>query len=172
MKTNKNAFYGLSILALAFAFSACSQNAAVNNVTANTANKSNAAIVVNSNQTAMNKPASSPTNAATSDSKTSASPAKIDESDMETIQGELQTGKTESVILYFGEESGDYAAYCFTNDSEAGRTILEKCKDREQCEVKATTGEGACKVPGLEADLSASAKILKVGSVKSRGSKK
>lgn len=172
MKTNKNTFYGLSIFALAFVFSACGQNAAVNSsTTINAANKSNTAIVVNSNQTTMNKSAA-PTNAATPDSKTSASPAKVDESDMETIQGELQTGKTESVILYVGEESGDYAAYCFANDSEAGRAILDKCKDREQCEVKATTGEGSCKVPGLEADLSASAKILKVVSVKSRGSKK
>jgi hypothetical protein len=40
---------------LAFTFSACSQNAAVNNTTAvNTANQSNTAVVVNSNQAAVN----------------------------------------------------------------------------------------------------------------------
>ena len=38
----------------------------------------------------------------------------------EAISGELQTGATESLILYVGAESGDYAAYCFPNDSEAG----------------------------------------------------
>lgn len=89
------------------------------------------------------------------------------------IQGELQTGKTESVILYVGEESGDYAAYCFTNKSEAGQAILAACKNGDQCEVVAEVdGEGACKVPGLEATLSASGKILKVKSAKSLGRKK
>lgn len=89
------------------------------------------------------------------------------------IQGELQVGKTGSVILYFGAESGDYAGYCFTNNSEAGRAILAACKDKEQCEfVGEIDGEAACKVPGLEADLSASGKILKVVSVKSLGRKK
>jgi hypothetical protein len=84
----------------------------------------------------------------------------------------LQVGKTESLILYVGRETGDYAAYCFTNDSEAGRAVLAGCKDKEQCEVTGTTGEGVCKVPGLEADLSASGKITKVESVKTLGRKK
>lgn len=93
--------------------------------------------------------------------------------DGDTIQGELQTGKTDSVILYFGEESGDYAAYCFKNDSEAGKAILAECKNGEQCEIVGTTdGDNACKVPGLEADLSASFKITKVDSVKSLGRRK
>ena len=90
----------------------------------------------------------------------------------QTIRGELQVGKTESVILYLGGESGDYAGYCFANDSEAGRAILAACKDREQCEFSGDIDfEGGCKVPGLEADLSASGKILKVNSVKSHGGK-
>jgi hypothetical protein len=77
------------------------------------------------------------------------------------------------VILYVGKESGDYAGYCFTNDSEAGRAILAACKDREQCEATGQVDhEGGCKVPGLEADLSASGKIVKVVSAKSLGSKK
>lgn len=94
------------------------------------------------------------------------------QSEASTIQGKLQTGKTESLILYVGEETGDYAAYCFTNDSETGRAILAACKNQEQCEVKGTIDDYRCKVPGLEADLSASGKIVKVQSVKSLGRKK
>ena len=91
---------------------------------------------------------------------------------VENIRGQLQVGKTESVILYLGEESGDYAAYCFANDSEAGRAIMAACKNGERCEFSGDVNyEGGCKVPGLEADLSASGKILKVESVKSLGRK-
>lgn len=94
--------------------------------------------------------------------------------DSENVSGELQIGKTTSVILYVGEETGDYAAYCFKNDSEAGRAILAACKNGEQCEVKATLGdtEADCKVPGLEANLSASFNLVKVASAKSLGRRK
>ncbi|MBV9958162.1 MAG: DUF3828 domain-containing protein [Acidobacteria bacterium] len=88
------------------------------------------------------------------------------------IEGELQVGKAESVILYVGMESGDYAAYCFTNASKAGRAILAACKNGEQCRVSGTVDEGRCRVPGLEADLSASGRISKVSTVKSLGRKK
>lgn len=89
---------------------------------------------------------------------------------VENIRGQLQVGKTESVILYLGEESGDYAAYCFTNGSEAGRAILAACKNGERCEFSGNVDyQGGCKVPGLEADLSASGKVLKVDLVKSLG---
>lgn len=82
-------------------------------------------------------------------------------------------GKTESVILYVGMESGDYAGYCFTNDSDAGRAILAACKDKERCAVKAVVDhEAGCKVPGLEATLSDSGKITKVESAKSLGPQK
>ena len=95
------------------------------------------------------------------------------DSENQTASGELQVGKTESVILYVGMETGDYAAYCFMNDSDAGRAILAKCKNKEQCEVEVILGEGeTCKVPGLEADLSASFRIAKVISVKSLGKRK
>jgi hypothetical protein len=147
----------LSIASLALFFSACSNaaNKTANNSTANIANNSNPAVVANSNQPALNNP----------------TPAG--KSEGEKIQGELQAGQTESVILYVGKETGDYAAYCFTNDSEAGRAILAACKDRAQCEVIGKIDyESRCKVPGLEADLSASGKILKVESVKSLGGKK
>jgi hypothetical protein len=91
---------------------------------------------------------------------------------VEKIRGELQVGKTESVILYVGAESGDYAAYCFANDSEAGRAVMAACKNGEQCEFSGNVDYGSgCKVPGLEADLSASGKVLTVESVKSLGSK-
>ena len=169
MKTTKILLSMLSVAALAFMLSACNSTAGNNSAANRVANNSNTAVVVNSNQTAVNK--STPAiNAATPNSKTS--PASADKSDAEQIQGELQKGKTDSVILYVGEETGDYAAYCFANDSEAGRAILAACKDKERCEVMGTTGEGACDVPGLEADLSASGRILKVESAKSRGSKK
>ncbi|HYO91845.1 MAG TPA: hypothetical protein VEQ40_09420 [Pyrinomonadaceae bacterium] len=95
------------------------------------------------------------------------------QSEADKIQGELQVGKTESVILYVGKETGDYAGYCFANASEAGRAILAACKNRAQCEVTGKVDyEGGCKVPGLEADLSSSGKIVKVESVKSVGRKK
>ncbi len=94
------------------------------------------------------------------------------ESEAQQIQGELQVGKTGSVILYVGMETGDYAAYCFNNNSEAGRAILAACKNGARCEVQGTVGEYACKVPGLEANLSFSGKIVKVRSVKSLGRKK
>jgi hypothetical protein len=92
-------------------------------------------------------------------------------SEAQVIQGELQVGKTESVILYVGMESGDYAAYCFTNNSAAGRKILAACKNEKQCKVTGTVESYACKVPGLEATLSDSGKIVKVQSVKSLGRK-
>lgn len=91
----------------------------------------------------------------------------------EKIRGELQVGETESLILYVGRESGDYAAYCFANDSDAGRAILAACRDRDECEFSGSVDyEGGCKVPGLEADLSASGKVSKVDSVKAVGAKR
>jgi hypothetical protein len=155
-------FSTLGIASLALLFSACGNaaNTTVNTSTTNTANKANTAVVVtNSNQTVANNtsPVSTP------------APTPASNPDADKIQGELQTGKAESVILYVGKETGDYAGYCFTNDSEAGRAILAACKDGEQCEVTGTIEDGNCKVPGLEADLSASGKIAKVESAKSLG---
>lgn len=158
------AFSILSIASSALLFSACSNagNTTVTNSTANTTSQSNAVVATNSNQTRVNN--------TTPVLNTSPSPAG--KSEGERIQGELQVGKSESVILYVGRETGDYAGYCFTNDSEAGHAILAACKDREQCEVIGKIDEYRCKVPGLEADLSASGKIVKVESVKSAGRSK
>ena len=112
------------------------------------------------------------TGAATSPAAGGAAPTRAGGEKVENIRGELQVGKTESVILYVGAESGDYAAYCFPNDAEAGRAILAACKNGEQCEFSGDVDyESGCKVPGLEADLSASGKVLKVDAVKSLGLK-
>jgi hypothetical protein len=162
----------LSILSAALLFSACSSagNTTANTSTTNTStttttNKSNTAVVANTNQTAV-------VNNTAPVSNTAPTPA-AGQSEASQIEGELQVGKTESVILYVGMESGDYAGYCFTNGSEAGRAILAACKDREQCAVSGTIDyEGDCKVPGLEATLSESGRISKVQTVKSRGRKK
>lgn len=83
------------------------------------------------------------------------------------VTGELKIGKTESLIFYFGEESGDYAAYCFSNNSDAGKKILAACKNGEQCEVLGGIDyEKPCKVPGLEADLSSYGTFTSVTSAK------
>lgn len=173
MKTLKvTIFSTLSIASLALLFSACGDagNTTVNtstvNTSTNTASKSNTA-VTNSNQTAVNN------TAPVSNPASNTSPTPAGKSEASNVDGELQVGKTESVILYVGMESGDYAGYCFTNDSEAGRAILAACKDRQQCSVTGTVDfQGGCKVPGLEATLSASGRILKVESVKSVTRKK
>lgn len=151
----------LSVAASVLLFSACAGAVNTNNSTANTTARSNTAATPNSNQPAVNNAA-----------PVSATPSQADESDASEFQGELQVGKNESVILYVGMESGDYAAYCFANDSEAGRAILAACKNKERCQVRATVEEARCEVPGLEADLSYSARVAKVLSVKSLGSKK
>jgi len=156
----------VSLVSLSSLFAACGGAANTNvnnsNTTANAA-KTNAATPAPSATPA-------PTAANNTNSATPKAQAKGDEGDAE---GELQVGKTESVILYFGEESGDYAGYCFTNDSEAGKAILAACKDRQQCRVTGTIdGSAPCKVPGLEADLSASGRINAVKSVKSLGKRK
>ncbi len=170
MKTTKiTIFSTLGVASLVLLFSACGNaaNTTANNTTisttTSTVNKSNTAVVNNSNQTTVSN---------TANVSNTATPPAV-QSEASEVQGELQVGKTESVILYVGMESGDYAGYCFTNDSEAGRAILAACKDKEQCSVKGTVDhEAGCKVPGLEADLSDSGKITKVETVKSLGGKK
>ncbi len=162
MKLTKILLSTVSVVSLAFTFAACSTT--VSNNATNNANKANTAVVT-SNQTTVNNTAPVSTAARTPTvNKTMPTPAS--DSDAQKITGELQQGKTQSLILYVGMESGDYAAYCFPNDSEAGRAILAACKDKEQCEVKGEVAPGKCSVPGLEADLSDSGTIVKVESVK------
>lgn len=88
------------------------------------------------------------------------------------IDGQLNWAKAGSYILYVGKQTGDYAAYCFMNDSEAGKAILAACKNGERCVVDGQVDDGECKVPGLEANLSAQGKIMSVKSVKSLGKQK
>lgn len=159
LKTRKLSTLSLASLALFLFACGAGGNTAANYSTSNTANKST---TTNSSPAA----ATTPTPA----SKPSTTPAGA--SDDDQVQGELQVGKTESVILYVGEETGDYAGYCFTNDSEAGRAIMAACKDKERCEVTGKVDhEAGCKVPGLEATLSDSGKIVQVKSAKSLGKK-
>ena len=158
-------FSTLGIVSLALLLTACGDagNKNANSSTANTANQSNTATVANSNQPRVN----------TTPPVSNAQQSPTVKPEGDRIQGELQVGKSESVILYVGKETGDYAGYCFTNDAEGGRAILAACKDKEQCEVIGKVDyESGCRVPGLEADLSASGKIVKVESVKSVGRNK
>jgi hypothetical protein len=166
MKLTKILLSTLCAAALVFAFSSCSGSTTINvNTAANNANKSNKNVVSNAN------PAASATTAPNAVKPTPETTPKVSDSEIK-IKGELQKGDAESLILYFGEESGDYAAYCFSNNSDAGRKILAACKDREQCEVTGETEAGSCKVPGLEADLSDSGRIVKASAAKSLGGKK
>ncbi len=173
MKTNKFVLSALCAVMFAFAFSACDGNAELTDKTM--VDNSNRAVTTSTEMPTESKtPVVSETETAdTNSEKKSDEVTPADDSESESIKGELQLGKTDSVILYVGMETGDYAAYCFTNDSEAGKKILASCKDKEQCEIKATIdGEVRCKVPGLEADLSASGRILKVASAKTLGRRK
>ncbi|HZH34695.1 MAG TPA: cystatin domain-containing protein [Pyrinomonadaceae bacterium] len=94
------------------------------------------------------------------------------EDELVTYQGTLQLGKTGSAIVYVGEESGDVAAFCFTNNSEVGRAIMAACRNGGQCEFTGKVdGEAACKIKD-ERDLSASGRITSVKSVKRIAPKK
>jgi hypothetical protein len=168
MKLTKLFLSALSIAALA-AFSACSTP------TANTpaVNNSNTATVASNSPKPSNTPTTPAVNSANNASNAKSPAAKTtpaaSSGEAQKIEGRYQTGKTESLILYVGMETGDYAAYCFDNDSDAGRAIAAACKNGDECEVNAEMGEGSCKVPGLEADLSDSGRIAKVISAKSLG---
>lgn len=94
------------------------------------------------------------------------------QNETETYTGKLEIGKTDSAIVYVGAETGDVAAYCFSNKSKVGIAILAACKKGEQCEVTGTVdGEASCKIKD-ERELSASGKITSVKSVKSKSKSK
>ncbi len=62
----------------------------------------------------------------------------------ETWQGKLIVGKQDSAIIYYGSESGDRAAFCFTNKSAVGRAVLSKCRNGKQCKFSGKVlGEGS-----------------------------
>lgn len=157
----------VSVLSLASLFTACGGAA---NTNINNANSNANAVKTN---TATPVPSATPAATAANNSNANAAPKTQAKGDEGEVEGELQKGSKDSVILYFGEESGDYAGYCFANDSDAGKAIMAACKDGEQCKVVGTIdGTAKCTVPGLEADLSDSGRITAVKSVKSLGKKK
>ncbi len=86
------------------------------------------------------------------------------QSEMVTYEGQLQFGKRESTIVYLGEETGDLAAFCFTNKSSIGRTILSKCKNKELCKFSGRVNwNSSCSISG---GFSARAKIVSLKSVR------
>jgi len=88
-------------------------------------------------------------------------------------KGSLKRGATDSSIVYVGEESGDFALFCFANDSEVGRKILAACKDGGQCEFSGKVDfASACKDKDLNGVLSASGKITEINSVKAATGKR
>ena len=161
----KNLILSVAIVAFASFGGSCGgvANTNANNSNANISNKPVAA-----SPAASVSPVSVPS--ATKAATTPAPPAKGEAGE---VEGELQVGKQDSVILYFGAESGDYAGYCFANDSDAGKAIMAACKSGEKCKIVGTIDYNAkCTVPGLEADLSASGRITAIKSAKSLGKKK
>ena len=86
------------------------------------------------------------------------------QSETVTYEGQLQVGKSESTIVYLGEESGDLAAFCFMNKSSIGRAILSKCKNKKQCKFSGRVDwSSSCSITG---GFSARAKIVSLKSVK------
>ncbi len=104
----------VSVVSLTSLFVACggAANTNTNNSNAN-ATKAN---------TATPAPSATPAPTAANNANANAAPKTQAKGDEGEVDGELQVGKTESVILYVGEESGDCAAYCFANDSDAVRS--------------------------------------------------
>lgn len=159
---------------LALTLSACNDAAGGNSAASNAAaNKSNTATIANSNPTATRNATPAANSNKTPAPKSDKSASLDATAATSEFQGKLQVGKTESLILYVGKESGDYAAYCFANDSEVGKAILAACKNGEQCKIVGESdGAMQCVVPGLEANLSDSGNIIKITSVKSLSGKK
>jgi hypothetical protein len=73
------------------------------------------------------------------------SPAK-GQTTTETYTGKLIVGKSNSAIIYYGEQSGDLAAFCFTNNSAVGRAALSKCRNGRMCRFtgQISLTSGAC----------------------------
>ena len=79
-----------------------------------------------------------------------------------TFLGMIEMGKTDSAIFSVSTKTGDVAAYCFPNNSEAGRAILAACKNGEQCEFTGKVDtEGGCQIKD-ERELSASGKVISI----------
>ncbi len=83
-----------------------------------------------------------------------------------TFKGRLHSNEKESTILYYGEESGDLAGFCFDNDSDAGRRILAACKAGEICEFSGEVDYSATDCPFDEGRFSAEGRITKLTSAR------
>lgn len=81
----------------------------------------------------------------------------------ETYEGVLKVGKTQSQIVYLGEESGDLAVFCFKNNSVVGRKILANCKNGKLCKFTGNINWKGCNVIP---EASASGTIISIKSVK------
>jgi hypothetical protein len=163
-----------TLSAAALAFSACSSTTTINvNTTLNNANKANTAIV-NSKPAVNNAAPAANTTGSPAVNKAASSPSPASDSEATKLEGQLHVGKTGSYLFYVGKETGDFAAFCFANESEAGRAILAACKDGDQCAITAEIEEDeGCKPdPGFEGDLSGRGRITKVESVKKLSGKK
>jgi hypothetical protein len=86
-----------------------------------------------------------------------------------TFKGTLHAGKTGSYLVYVGEETGDFAAFCFLNNSKPGRTILSACKNGDTCQFSGMVDQSkSCKVDAATRKvLSGSGRILTVSSARS-----
>lgn len=81
-----------------------------------------------------------------------------------TYEGQFKVGKRESTIVYLGEETGDLAAFCFTNKSSIGRAILSRCKNKGRCKFSGRVDwNSSCSIRG---GFSARAKIIALKSVR------
>jgi len=89
---------------------------------------------------------------------------KGQQSEMVTYEGQLQIGKRQSTIVYLGEETGDLVGFCFMNKSSIGRTILSKCKNKQQCKFRGRVDwSNSCSISG---GFSSRAKIVSLKSVR------
>jgi hypothetical protein len=88
---------------------------------------------------------------------------------MGTFKGTLHVGKTESYLVNVGQESGDFAAFCFANVSAAGRAILARCKTGDSCQFSGKVDQSkTCKVDAAtQKVLSGSGRVLTASSVRS-----
>ena len=95
---------------------------------------------------------------------------KAQNSEYVTRQGQLKIGKTESVIIYLSEETDELWGFCFRNKSAAGRAILAKCRNGEECEFTGKVNSNLNCAP--EEGVNGNARIISVKSVRKIANRK
>lgn len=85
-----------------------------------------------------------------------------------TFKGTIHVGKSTSYILNVGEETGDFAAFCFAKRSAVGRSIMANCKNGQVCRIVGKVDQGAaCKVDSkTRSVLSGTGRMLSVRSAR------